>query len=106
MLPRPRRPHDQLLRPSTLVSTIVAGIGGFIIGHILWLIGISIATSAYRVNFWVLVLAALIAVAAGVVGWLAWQTYQRKRLVWAAFLACLPISPVVFTLIVLGVTYL
>ncbi|HTY27244.1 MAG TPA: hypothetical protein VMD51_03725 [Mycobacterium sp.] len=94
------------MRPSTLVSTIVAGIGGFIIGHILWLIGISIATSAYRVNFWVLVLAALIAVAAGVVGWLAWQTYQRKRLVWAAFLACLPISPVVFTLIVLGVTYL
>ena len=106
MLPRPRWPHDQLLTPSTLVSTIVAGIGGFIIGHILWLIGISIATSAYRVNFWVLVLAALIAVAAGVVGWLALQTYQRKRLVWAAFLACLPISPVVFTLIVLGVTYL
>lgn len=102
MLPRPRRPHDQLLSP----SAIVAAIGGFVIGHILWLVGISIATSAYRVNFWVLVLAALIAVASAVVGWLAWRLYQRKRLVPAAFLACLPISPVVFTLIVLGVTYL
>ncbi|MCI4673618.1 hypothetical protein [Candidatus Mycolicibacterium alkanivorans] len=87
-------------------STIVAGIGGFVIGHILWLVGISIATSAYRVNFWVLILAVMIAVAAGAVGWLAWRMYQRKRLVWAAFLACLPISPVIFTLIVLGVTYL
>ena len=87
-------------------SAIVAAIGGFVIGHILWLVGISIATSAYRVNFWVLVLAALIAVASAVVGWLARRLYQRKRLVPAAFLACLPISPVVFTLIVLGVTYL
>jgi hypothetical protein len=102
MLPRPRRPHDQLLSP----STIVAAIGGFVIGHILWLIGISVATSAYRVNFWVLILAALIVVAAVVVGRLAWLMYQRKRLVWATFLAFLPISPVVFTLIVLGVTYL
>ena len=102
MLPRPRRPHDQLLRP----STVVAGIGGFVIGHILWLIGISIATSAYRVNFWVLILAALIAVAAVVVGLVARQMYQRKRLVWATFLAFLPVQPVILTLIVLGVTYL
>jgi len=102
MLPRSRRPHDQLLSP----STIVAAIGGFVIGHILWLIGISIATSAYRVNFWVLILAALIVVAAVVVGRLAWQMYQRKRLVWAAFLAFLPVQPVILTLIVLGVTYL
>ena len=53
-----------------------------------------------------LILAALIAVAAVVVGRLAWQMYQRKRLVWAAFLAFLPIQPVILTLIVLGVTYL
>ncbi|MCB0941931.1 MAG: hypothetical protein KDB72_17035 [Mycobacterium sp.] len=76
------------------------------IGHILWLIGISTATSAYRVNFWVLVLSVLIFLAAAAVGYRAWQMYQRKRLVWAAFLGCLPISPVIFTLIVLGVTYL
>ena len=77
-----------------------------VIGHILWLIGISIATSAYRVNFWVLILSALIFLAAIAVGYLAWRMYQRKRLVWTAFLACVPISPVVFTVIVLGVTYL
>jgi hypothetical protein len=77
-----------------------------VIGHILWLIGISIATSAYRVNFWVLILAALIAVAAVVVAWFARQMYQRKRVVWATFLAFLPVQPVILTLIVLGVTYL
>ena len=106
MLPRPRRPHDQLLKPERGIAAVVAGIGGFIIGHILWLIGISIATSAYRVNFWVLVLSVLIFAAAGAVGYRAWQMYQRKRTVWAAFLGCLPISPVIFTLVVLGVTYL
>mgnify|MGYP000854561675 FL=1 len=106
MLPRPRRPHDQLLSPARVTEAVVAGIGGFVIGHILWLIGISIATSAYRVNFWVLVLSLLIFLAAAAVGYRARQMYQRKRLVWAAFLGCLPISPVIFTLIVLGVTYL
>lgn len=106
MLPRPRRPHDQLLSATKVTEAVVAAIGGFVIGHILWLIGISIATSAYRVNFWVLILAALIAVASVAVGWLAHRMYQRKQLVQAAFLAFLPISPVAFTLIVLGVTYL
>ena len=106
MLPRPRRPHDQLLSPAKTTEAVVAGIGGFVIGHILWLIGISTATSAYRVNFWVLVLSVLIFLAAAAVGYRARQMYQRKRLVWAAFLGCLPISPVIFTLIVLGVTYL
>jgi len=101
MLPRSRRPHDQLLRPA-----LVAGIGGLIVGHILWLIGISIATGAARVSFWVLVVSAFFALFAIVVGYLAWRMYQRKRLVWAVFLACLPISPVVFTVVVLGVTYL
>ena len=53
-----------------------------------------------------LVLSLLIFLAAAAVGYRARQMYQRKRLVWAAFLGCLPISPVIFTLIVLGVTYL
>lgn len=101
MLPRPRRPHDQLLRP-----TLIAGIGGLVVGHILWLIAITVATGGQRVSYSVLILSAVIAVAAVVVGLLAWQMYQRKRVVWASFLACLPISPVIFTLIVLGVTYL
>ncbi|GAY14700.1 hypothetical protein [Mycobacterium sp. shizuoka-1] len=86
--------------------TLIAGIGGLVVGHILWLIGISIATSGEDVSFWVLIFSAVIAVVSVVVGLLAWSSYQRKKLVWAAFLAGLPISPVIFTLIVLGVTYL
>ncbi|TDO08001.1 hypothetical protein EV580_5570 [Mycobacterium sp. BK086] len=101
MLPRSRRPHDQLLRP-----TLIAGIGGLVVGHILWLIGISVATSGQDVSFWVLILSAVIAVLAAVVGFVAWRNYKRKRLVWAAFLGCVPVSPIIFTLIVLGVTYL
>ena len=101
MLPRSHRPHDQLLRP-----TLIAGIGGLVLGHILWLIGISIATNGQDVSFWVLILSAVIAVVAAVVGYLAWRQYQHKQKVWAAFLGCVQISPVIFTLIVLGVTYL
>ncbi len=101
MLPRSRRPHDQLLRP-----TLIAGIGGIVVGHILWLIGISLATNGQDVSFWVLILSVVILVVAAVVGYLAWREYQRKRMVWAAFLGCVPVSPVIFTLIVLGVTYL
>ncbi|MBB3605145.1 hypothetical protein FHT40_004829 [Mycolicibacterium sp. BK556] len=86
--------------------TLIAGIGGLVVGHILWLIGISIATSGQDVSFWVLILSAVIAVLAAVVGFVAWRNYKRKRLVWAAFLGCVPVSPIIFTLIVLGVTYL
>jgi hypothetical protein len=89
-----------------LRPTLVAGIGGLVVGHILWLIGISVATSASRVNFWVLVLSGAIVLAAGAIGYLAWRMYERKRMVWAAFLGLLPVSPVIFTLVVLGVTYL
>jgi hypothetical protein len=89
-----------------LRPTLIAGIGGLVLGHVLWLIGISIATDGERVSFWVLILSAAIAVLAALVGYLAWRNYQRKRMVWAAFLACVPISPLIFTLIVLGVTYL
>ena len=101
MLPRSCRPHDQLLRPN-----LVAGIGGLVIGHILWLIGISAATSTSKVSIWVLVESLLILLVAAAVGYLAWRMYEQKRTVLAAFLACLPVSPVIFTLIVLGVTYL
>lgn len=86
--------------------TLVAGIGGLVLGHILWLIGISIATAVPTVSVGVLVESAVIVVVGGVVGYLARLMYRRKRMVWAAFLGCLPISPVIFTLIVLGVTYL
>ncbi|WP_168214769.1 hypothetical protein ACRDU6_07025 [Mycolicibacterium sp. ELW1] len=86
--------------------TLIAGIGGIVLGHILWLIGISLATNGQDVSSWVLILSAVILVVAAVVGYLAWRAYQRKRMVLAAFLGCVPVSPVIFTLIVLGVTYL
>jgi cytochrome bd-type quinol oxidase subunit 2 len=89
-----------------LRPTLIAGIGGLVLGHILWLIGISFATSGADISFWVLILSAVIVVVAAVVGYLAWRSNQRKSKLWAAFLGCVPVSPVIFTLIVLGVTYL
>jgi hypothetical protein len=84
----------------------VAGVGGLILGHILWLLGISLAIASSRVQLWVLVLSAAVggvSLAALVVGRLM---YRRRSRLWGAFLCCLPISPVLLTLIVLGVTYL
>lgn len=87
-------------------QVVVAGVGGLILGHIVWLIGITIARSAPSVSTAVLVLSVLFLIAAAWVANQAWQRYQRGELTWAAFLAGLPVSPVIFTLIVLGVTYL
>ncbi|ODQ88830.1 hypothetical protein BHQ18_18050 [Mycolicibacterium flavescens] len=84
----------------------VAGIGGLVIGHILWLAGISFATASGTVSTWVLVVAAVSFVVGGAAGWLGWRAYERKAEVWAAFLCGLPISPVLLSLIVLGITYL
>ena len=105
MFPRARRPHDQLLR-----AIWVAGIGGLIVGHMLWLAGISVAIATRTVSSWVLVVAAVSFAVGIVVGLLGWRAYQRKSEVWAAFLCALPISPVLvpvlLSLVVLGVTYL
>ena len=110
MLPRSRRPHDQLLSVPQTVSAAraiwVAGIGGLIVGHMLWLAGISGATSTRTVSHWVLLVAAASFVLGAVAAWQAWRMYQRKSEVWAAFLVALPISPVLLSLVVLGVTYL
>lgn len=101
MLPWPRWTHDQLLR-----KVFVAGLGGLILGHVLWLIGISLATNETNVNQAVLVLSVLCGIAAVIAGVIARNMYRQRRYVWAAFLAGLPVSPLVFSLIVLGVTYL
>ena len=101
MLPRPGRPHDQLLR-----ANVVAGIGGLLIGHILWLIAISFAVATKTVNAWVLVISGACLVFAVVLGALGWVFHRRKASAMAAFLWCLPIFPVLLTLSVLGVTYL
>lgn len=84
----------------------VAAIGGLVIGHILWLAGISLATSTDDVSTWVLVVAAVSFVLGAVAAWLGRRSYQRKAEVWAAFLWALPVSPVLLSLIVLGITYL
>ncbi len=87
-------------------SVVVAGVGGLLIGHIIWLILISLATASSSVSTWVLVISLLVVVGAVLVGRRAWQRYQRQDFVWAAFLGALPVSPVIFTLVVLGQTYL
>jgi hypothetical protein len=84
----------------------VAGIGGLVAGHILWLAGISIATATRTVSSWVLVVAAVSFVLGAVAAFLGWRSYQRKSEVWAAFLWMLPVSPVLLSSAVLGVTYL
>ncbi len=84
----------------------VAGIGGLVLGHILWLAGITTATSTATISTWVLVVAATSFVLGGIVGALGWRAYRRKSDVWAAFLWALPASPVLLSLVVLGVTYL
>jgi hypothetical protein len=101
MLPRTRRPHDQPLR-----ATVVAAVGGLIVGHILWLVATSMAIATSDVEHWMLIISAVIGVlsaASFVVGWLH---YRRQSYVWAAFLLFLPISPVLLTIGMLGVMYL
>jgi len=54
----------------------------------------------------VLVISALFLIGAGAAIYQAWNYYQRKQWTQAAFLGGLAFSPVIFTIIVLGVTYL
>jgi hypothetical protein len=90
----------------TLWSVILAGVGGLVLGHVLWLVAISLAIGSPSSSTIVLLITVLVILAAAGVWRLAWQRYQRQELGWAAFLAGLPVSPVLFTIIVLGVTYL
>ena len=101
MLPRAHRPHDQLLR-----AIWVAGIGGLVVGHILWMAGISIAIATRSVSSWVLVVAAVSFVAGAAASYFGWRSYRQKSDIWAVFLWALPVSPVLLSLTVLGVTYL
>ena len=101
MLPRALGPHDQLLR-----AIWVAGIAGLVVGHIMWMAAISIAVATSSINSWVLVVAAVSFVGGAVAAYFGWRCYQQKSEVWAAFLWLLPVSPVLLSLTVLGVTYL
>ena len=79
------------------------------VGHILWLVGISMAIASTDVPTWVLVVAAVsfvVGVAAAVLGWQQWNRKTSKAETWAVFLWALPLTPVLLSLVVLGVTYL
>jgi len=84
----------------------VAGIGGLVVGHILWLAGISVAIATTTISSWVLVVAVTSFVVGAIAAVLGWRFYNRKSDVLAAFLFALPISPVLLSVVVLGVTYL
>ena len=87
-------------------AVIVAAIGGLVIGHMLWLLAITLAINTGEVSFWVLIASAVITVLSAIVAWLGWRAYQRKDQVWTAFLWSVPVAPMLFTLVVLAVTYL
>ena len=87
-------------------AVVVAGIGGLIIGHVLWLIGISLAMATTDVSTWVLVVSAASVVVAVVGGLLGRRFHQAKAYAKAWFAWCLPMAPVLLSVIVLGVTYL
>jgi branched-subunit amino acid ABC-type transport system permease component len=89
-----------------LRNSVVAAIGGLVVGHILWLIAISLAMDMDEVSTWVLVVAAVVVVGGAVSVYFARKFQQRKVFVKAAFLWCLPILPVLMTIGVLGDTYL
>lgn len=84
---------------------IVAAIGGLVIGHMLWLLAITLATNTSDVSFWVLITSAIITVLSAIVGYFGWRAYQRRDQVWTAVLWSLPVAPMLLTLVVLGVTY-
>lgn len=77
-----------------------------VIGHIGWLIAISLAINTSTIDSWVLVVATASVVLGAASLAMGWRHYQQQAGVWAAFLLCLPILPILMSLVVLGVTYL
>lgn len=87
-------------------NAVVAAIGGFALGHVLWLVGMYLAMNTSTVNAWVLVVAAASLALGAAGGPFGLRHYRRHSYTWASFLWALPVSPVLFSLAVLGVTYL
>lgn len=87
-------------------AAVVAGLGGLVVGHILWLIGITLATNTNHVERWVLVAIGVSLVVALVAALLGWLWYRHRAFAKAWFAWGLAISPVLFSIAVLGVTYL
>lgn len=87
-------------------ANVVAAIGGLIIGHVLWLVGISLAIDTTSISSWVLVVSGVVLVGTVVAVILGWRFEQRQAYAKAWFAWCLPVAPVLLSVIVLGVTYL
>ena len=68
----------------------------------LWLTGIKLATNSHSVNAWVLVVAGISFALALVAGLLGLKFHRQKAYAKAMFLWGLPISPLLFSLSVLG----
>jgi hypothetical protein len=87
-------------------TIVVAGFGGLILGHVVWLAAVYLALLTTSITGWVLIIAAVslgLAVVAGLLGGLY---YRARATAKAAFLWCLPAAPVLLSIVVLGVTYL
>jgi hypothetical protein len=89
-----------------LRTTVVAGLGGLIIGHVVWLVAISLALLTTTVSAWVLIIAAASGVLAVVAGLLGAVYHRARATAKAVFWWCLPVAPVLLSVIVLGVSYL
>lgn len=87
-------------------ESLVGAIGGLGTGYVLWLVAISIGDDLTTVSRWavlVLLLSGVLAICAGLGGWVL---RRRANYLWAAFVFALPILPVVLTLAVLANVYL
>ncbi|MGB8387708.1 hypothetical protein [Mycobacterium sp.] len=86
-------------------ETVIGAIGGLATGYVLWLVAFSIGDDLTTVSVWsltVLLLSGVLAVCAGVWGWLL---RRRLKYLWSAFAFGLPALPVVLTLAVLADLY-
>jgi hypothetical protein len=111
MLPRPDRPHDQLLTPMARMralraESVWAGLGGLLAGYVLWLIAISIGDALTTAGLWgPIVLGVSVVFALGATLW-GRRVRGRGHLTVAAFALALPVLPVLLTVLVLADTYL
>lgn len=87
-------------------TVVVAGIGGVVLGHVIWLLAVTAATSAHTLSTGVLAVSGLLLVAGGLAISRGRQAYQRGRWTRAAFLGGLAVSPVLLSIVVLAELYL
>jgi heme O synthase-like polyprenyltransferase len=88
------------------IESIWTGIGGVIVGYLLWLVAISIGNAVSTVSVWSLVVLIVSAVF-GLWAVLRGRRYRRQRKYpLASFMFALPVLPVVLSLGVLFRTYM